>query len=1094
MKRKLQFWLGRIIVVLLLAPLTVWAESGQFYFLARTAPVGSLSAPGQTQEGVYLRWDALEGELPGDVDQLRLLRDGETLLEVGANEVMPEARIAALYQGAAQQRRLLETVTQLQEAQVGAGQSFNPNGFAGLVHDRLVSDTGVDKNWAFLASRSDVNIARARYRGYFDQPGRGEFTYELLAVDAAGITARLGRAVVDTTSPRQVQAPNRFEQVTQARCDAPEYAKDHYTVTLDWSAPGAGLVTDRLASRLFISGYDLYRTTDNLDISVDEAPVRDIADLAASADHDSRGQVQIDGLEKVNDVLLTLSPDDNDQSPEWLETHEDLRNAGLEPGDHRAYYLVPRDFTGHYGPTIGTMVTVPNLTRPAKPWDVRVFADNSPDDPDKNIALSFDRVTLRNYLDLYEDNYRICNRDMAAQTGVLNYVGKNESCLEDTRRSLRLDVTDYKIYRFESFEAASQFRDSDGDGVADADERDLGMQCDPGAQPASAESALVETTDTNPSVETLPNSGRERVRFRDTVPASETNRETGRVFWYRLAAQTADKRLSLLTSPQRALFPERELPDKPLLTAERSNDYLCGCTIESTVTTDPWDFIDDLKEPGTTALSCDGQVFSSQEPDALQSGGQLCGDAKVALNCDGAASQALGFTSERSARIGGFSCQAELPAGVDICNSGQVRLKPDYCEARTDLEGLGSVIAGNLELTVVAPDADSCVSLFRDVDGNQTRVATSCGTEVPGQIEYTADKGLFCGYAVTHDGNNNVSLPTEVPCTLIRPEGQKAPGTPQTVSVDITDTTADVRWRLPVEPVAATLIEFRNIDADGERHVTLTSVPAAGLGSGEVQEHLESISPLSGAEEEWCIRLRAVSPATVDSDSQASSWSAPRCVTRSGSPVAPPEYLPWPSQSAVPQGSDLNARLGIEFMLTDRTGPEIFNILVDLTEVEGLETSCYIQDYNPTEETYKQFPEFQCTPTGKGRAKAAIDPHLNFVAYRQGRAPDGTLEDWIQVSPLIDFVHWDSIPIDDKLQKSTQLNDPYIKLYDRLGQFDRWGAAFIDRYPYIGGHEYRYQFLYFTEDHRLGRWRQSNWLVADPVDYLSALQQQQEAQ
>lgn len=1086
MKRKPQFWLGRIIVVLLLTPLAVWAESGQFYFLARTAPVGSLSEAGQNQEGVYLRWDALEGELPADVEQLRLLRDGETLLEVGANEVMSEDQIAALYQGGAQQRRLLETVTQLQEAQAGAGQSFSANGFASLVHDRLTSDTGADTNWAFLASRSDFNIARARHRGYFDQPGRGTFTYELLAVDAGGETARLGRAQVDTTSLRQVQAPDRFEQVTQARCDAPEYAKDHYTVTLDWSAPGAGLVTDRLASHLFVSGYDLYRTTDNLDISVDEAPTRNIAALAASADHDSRGQVQIDGLEKVNDVLLTLSPDGNDQTPEWLETHEDLRNAGLKPGDHRAYYLVPRDFTGHYGPTIGTMVTVPNLTRPAKPWDVRVFADNSPDDPDKNIALSFDRVTLRNYLDVYEDNYRICNRAGAAQTGVLYYVGKNESCQEDTQRSLRLDVTDYKIYRFESFEAASQFSDSDGDGVADADERDLGMQCDPGAQPARAESALVETTDSNPSVETLPNSGRERIRFQDTVPASETNRETGRVFWYRLAAQTADKRLSLLTSPQRALFPERELPDSPTVALERTAEELISCSLETTDTTGPWDFIDDLKRHGTLEFSCDGQSYSGLTANQLQPEGDACMAKEVLTACSDSTTSSMSYSEPLAAS--GPSCSVDLPADVDICSQGQVRLAPEYGPVRKPLDDVGAVIRGPLHITVNAPDADSCVSLYRTVDGEQSRVATSCGSDVIGQIDYTADRGLFCGYAVTHDGNNNVSVPADVPCTLIRPdEGQKAPSTPQVVSVGLTGDSAELAWRLPVEPVAATLIELRHTNADGDQKVDLVSVPVADIGAGEVQEHIETIASLVGEEDEWCVRLRSVSPSSVESESLSSDWSSPRCVTRSDEPRSAPEYLPWPSQPGLPQGPDVQAQLGTELPERNVYSEGYGNVLLSIASVEGLLQDCFFIRYLPggTFE-YRVFPEVECNRSGKARAQAAVRSELDFVVYRQGRAPDGTLGEWIQVSPLIDYTHWDDVPLNEKQGTNTKFNDPYIKAYEDFNQQDLWHFVFVDRYPYITGHDYRYQLVYFSDDHRLNRWRQSDWVTADPGVYSSA--------
>jgi hypothetical protein len=256
-------------LVSLMIPGELLAKESQVYFVARNAPAGSITSAGQSQQVVYLRWDTFEGSLPDSVDRLRLERTLDstttTLGEWPVDAVRSAAGIADLYRGPAQLRRKLETITRLNELASSSGVSFPASQFADRIN-RLIDpanrvDDGASEEeklwsynplWAFLGSRTDFNIARARNRGFIDDnPGTGIVQYELLAIDTDNNdeTALLGlvelnvdvvQVPLGATSLRQVR-------VSDTRCDLPESAKDHFTVMLDWNSPGESVISDRMA-------------------------------------------------------------------------------------------------------------------------------------------------------------------------------------------------------------------------------------------------------------------------------------------------------------------------------------------------------------------------------------------------------------------------------------------------------------------------------------------------------------------------------------------------------------------------------------------------------------------------------------------------------------------------------------------------------------------------------------------------------------------------------------------------------------------------------------------------------------------------------
>lgn len=1074
------------------------ADDGQFYFVARSAPEGSITAGGQASQGVYLRWDTLEGRLPDDVAFIRLLRDGEELLDQPVGAIMSPAEIAALYQGPAQARRLQETLTALREAAAVEGNSFAAGAFATALHAKLDSASpAYNRVWAALASNVDFNIARARYRGFLDEPGAGAFRYELQARTLGGLTQLLGRVEVDTRMPTTLLGASGLQQVRGdvLSCDLPEAAKDHYTVALTWAAPGASVV-DQAGAQVYLAGFDLYRTRDNIAPDATVADVtRDIAAAAAAVDFDERGRPLIPGLVKANDTLVN-DPGGSPTAPKWLETSARLGRDGLRPGDRRAYYLVARDFTGNYGPTTTAIVEVPNLTRPPAPWQVRPFVDQTGTilRAGENLSLRWDAVNLDNYLAAFGSSRRPCNLFEAQESGVLEFVGADQDCDRDTRRSVRLDVESYVVYRFADFDAAQAFADSDGDGVADQVERPAGMQCDVTQQPPGATSDYAGGQFARYA---LPDSGREVVRFIDPVPAGEK----GQVYWYRIASFTADGRLSLLSYPVRGLFPDRELPPPPAVEVSRPARAPAGCEVDVRRTTGPWEFaIDFVDSRQPFELSCGASRFTVDE----KSLPGLC--KAVSDDCAGVD---IEISYPPVADTGGEACEATVPAAVPFCSTGEVALRPAYAPGEAPAT-VGQVVEGPLNIEVLAPNAETCVSLFQDIDGEQVRVGTSCGAADTGRILHAVPAGFFCGYAVAHDANSNVSESTTVPCVMVLGEALP-PGMPQLLDFSVAEASAQLRWRAPIEPLAAVLARIEHEKADGTRSNRVLSFPVAGVGSGEPVNQATEVEALIGATDRWCVSLRSVGINAVDVAGRVSDWTPRRCVSRSDTPEVAPVYLPWPSVAGPVQQQALpgSATSLLELFSLDPDNPASLlfwapRILqspagqalgddagllfaqpmpaVELGRVTGLMRGCA---YNVEQLLgYPPQPALECNIAGLARARAAFAQAAGFLVYRQSRATEGAESDWQQVSPLIEFAHWDALEPDpgNKEAPTARLNDPYVKILRAEGEPDTWRFMFFDRFPQVlplfgDRAEYRYQLVYFDERHRPVTWRRSEWLA-----------------
>ena len=437
----------------------------------------------------------------------------------------------------------------------------------------------------------------------------------------------------------------------------------------------------------------------------------------------------------------------------------------------------------------------------------------------------------------------------------------------------------------------------------------------------------------------------------------------------------------------------------------------------------------------------------------------------------------LTYPSEKG--VSPYTCRVNIPNDLppedgdfEFCSQGRGRLVPTYTSDYVEV-GTGAVLADAPILRVEETDPDGCVTLYENIDGEFTKVKTSCNyPEDIDAIEYVVESGFFCGYAVQQDSNNNISAAQVTPCVEVLPDAPKAPATPQPVDFDLDATRVEFSWRLPIEPVAVTLVRLDHRLGDGSLEREIISVPSPGSGSGDVVRHGLDVPALIGARDEWCISFRAIGPNPVDGQSLESDWSPERCEERRDDGTALPSYLPWPDVAAAPQGPGL--RLGV---LPPDNVIYVDVAFIPQADVQTLLRNCFFP-VPPDLDNLPAFPRILCKNPGKVIADAIMSQALDFIVYRQSRRADGTTGDWIQVSPLIEFAHWDGPVYDSKRGFTRELNDPYLQFRPFTpGDNDLQTVAFVDRYPYILDTEYRYQFIYFSNDHRIESWRATDWIT-----------------
>jgi len=1058
---------------LLLLSTAAQASNNQFYFTAKSAALGASSEMGKSGNAVYLRWDLVEGEIPDDITRFELKRDGNVILQKNINDLMPQSYIREMYAGASEQQRLLQTISLLKKLSLAQDETFEANDFAAELHKRF--NNVDDKAWVFLASRQNFNIARAQYRAFLDTEASGSHTYTLHAFNAQGNSGQLGKVTIDTSEKDHIiPAPANFHQIEKDNCGIVNAMQDHYAVLLDWAPPSTS-ITDKTASSLQRAGYQIYRSKTNIGSELTEASVRDFATEALDLPHDQRGYVSFEGLERVNSSIVVVEGHTTSsiENPAFFESHEQLAAAGLEPGDKRAYYIVPVDFAGHLGETAGAIVQVPDRQMPATPWNIQFHQSTG---TSARASLEWDASTLENYTAYYSNSRVICNAEEAATSHKIEYADNIEAC--GNPLTTRVDISSYLVYRFETAQQANRFADSDGDGYTDVDERTNDTNaCDDDSKPSSTEltNYLVESEGFS-RIDL--DDHRSRIRFNDSELVDEDN--IGKAFWYRVASITSDGNISPLSAPIQGLFWDRTLPPKPTFTA-----LATGCCELTNQGAGNWGFTDNIEQLGSLSLAFRNRSSSLTEAinwsDFANSDSDICSAKNspiAAFLGANIADRQLIYPGTTPGTDEQAYCKVSIPEEMDLCSSGSWQLSKKTCDQPVSD---GDIVDNPVQITITAQEEDNCLVVFREIAGQYTRVASSCGTENPGTIEYLAEPGS-CGFTQAIDPSGNISPMEQLPCTTAA--SVTPPSPPQIISFIAGQEATNFSWRLPLEPVAVTLIE---ISSDIDESVAeasdqqFVSVPNAGFNPGKLFNDSTEIHALIGLRDQWCIRMKSIAPGTQDAEQVLSSdWSNRLCSTRRLGSDLSTDYLPWPKVKTVAVQKNLGVHAAKDYVDTGSSEGMAYEKMAMVIIFGGTlpittDIECQIQSKsgNYHEENAQDIGSLlfgrhaECYSLSSVLKLQQIKHfELPFIAYRQGRTPLGEVGPWVQVSPLIDNIHWEFV--NGAKGPSWLLDDPYFKFFRQgYDATNSWNLSYVDRYPHIAGYDYRYQIVTFNDEHAI---------------------------
>jgi hypothetical protein len=1012
-----------IVWLLILTTLGLISADKQFYFIGKYGRLGSLSQEAQGQQGIYLRWDLIEGELPSGIRHIKLVRIGEhnqTLLDVNSSDKMSAKEIAQMFQSTGSQRRAFEIIDSLSK-------SDNPNcshANIGNIGEKILSCLE-DNYWSFLASRVNFDIARARYRAYLDttfDKQKKSISYVLLGGDGTQ-EILLGKTTVNLKSTSVLSA-KEFKQVIESKCNDNRYGLDDYRVGLSWKNGGEN-ATEFFANGLMVSGYDLYYSTRPLSaLPRDFVRNKDLATIAMNLPHLSNGALDPKILKnkyllaKANETLITIGEKDVDgEKPLYIESMQTLKDRGFKPGEERYYFLVPRDFTGNYGKTIYTKVVIPDLLKPAKPVNPRIIEDSG------RSRILWDHATPENYLS-YHSEMKACPDRINNR---VTFVEKEKSCQKGEGVTLNFNIDRYDIYRFDNSKEAAEFEDKNLNGIDDQKEK---------LDPVSCQAQKVLSSDKyNRRIKSHKVSSGEK-----TISIQDTDSEKGQEYWYRIVSVTKDNITSEFTMPIRAFVPKRELLDAP----------------EFNVTERQFNV-----EERNNNEDNERQLFIETSNN---------NDIKVEM--------------EYAGKLFKFVVDRPQLMIYDLPNIQNHQFQDTYRHVFFrfyDINGsfLGSYhkrldelfkfssVFGNDKWTVVGyrivrplyhlhlwmkevlikdgdPTRGSCVSLNFDPD-----YVNRMMNEKQGKIEVSLAMGngryklsqsddlqsstKVCAKESTHDlypigvsihyDNGQMTYPSYFNFIPNRANLPK-PNKPALVKFEMNPQLKQgkVFIKPQIEKVTGTMLYLYNRDKNIS---TIKIIPH--LDKKNTKELIVgelNVSAISKPDT-WCIKAK-----TIGLDGQVSEWSTPLCQDLTLQKLNE-DLLAWPKLSnGVVRGGDLN-----------------ISSKGDQVKIKLLDT--YIH-----KDKCDYFLE--------------LKEHLNFVVYRSTIISNNNRTKFVQISPFIDAPKPNECIDDRVFNNKDNLGIEFVK--------DNTKARinYIDRYPYVVGEKYQYVILFFNSDGEVSSYSLTN--------------------
>jgi len=1025
-----------IVTMMVMSTLSIMASEQSFYFIAKAS-----------NEGVYLRWDAIDGNFPknSDVKQIVLRRNDVNITSFNPNSIMNIGQIEALYGKPSNQKSLMKMISSISKNDDAVCSGANLANYASKIKACMQNNM-----WRYMASKVDFNIASIGYRAYLDTEAISNPTsYELLAVNDANVTERLGKVVVNPNATTSILGATNFKQIAQRKsCNAPEYAKDDYTVALSWENGGAK--TDAFANSIMLSGYDLYRVIG----SEIEHPTSDISSLVSSATVDANGDYIFAGLEKVNEVPLLLSNSVGEEETLFLETKDQLKKAGLKPGDKRWYYLVSKDFTGQYGPSIKLQVIIPDLLAPATPWGVRII------EHDKKAKLIWQKINVANYVKYHKNSRKFCNVETLTSDERLRFVDKDGTC--GTKEiEVNLNVDKYYVYRFDNPAEAAKFVDSDLDGIGDLDEAE-GKVCE--ALPLNGEKLelpLVKIIDAN------------KFRNKEFITFVDEGVRDSKYYWYRIVAATdgiAYDTGSIMTAPIRAMIPNRTLPQKieVELKACASQYIVASYSFDGNLEYLAYDktgLAKKVKLTGLITLS-NGTTLDASHGIYLPVGDD--GLVKYPLKWGNCQFGTIEFLDKKDNVLASktlcsnpFGSNDTPFIGTSSCNGREF-----YVLSENDCQhnGLEKVNDGqNLYVfpILVFPSIikeGECFELTQTVMGKRYKVATVCD-----KVERYDTKDLnlsnlgkgekFCLGVNVFNANNQYSPTTYLPCFGV--VDKRKPNRPDMRTIKVNENNISLSWVSPQEKIASTVVSLYNQDNKSQSYLRTFSHP----------DHINTISM------EKLSMSRDIT-GTLNSENRTQEWCAKvKSIGFNG------EFSEWSSEKCTQNSDD-----GIEIESLNLAWPKIEEV-----NGSGVIEFSYYSDSRVIHNNISSMLKSGKFSRDKSKSiSMQIEENLqsmavNSIFYRQSKK-NGVWSNYLQVSPLINRIkvirvitsYTNNAGILAMLELENNLRvSAYYSNSDKI-PYVTWTLFYNDDYPFSTDTTYRYVKVDFDKNHEIRNYTVSN--------------------
>ena len=1030
-----------IVMMLVMSTLSLIASSNQsFYFIAKT-----------TSEGVYLRWDAVEGNFPQDstIKKIVLRREDVNLSSFTPNSVMSQGEIEVLYGKPQNQKSLKKMISSISKNDDAVCSGANIRNYASKIQACMQNSM-----WRYMASKVDFNIATIGHRAYLDTAVPNHVvTYELLAINEANVSKRLGKVVVNPASPTHIMGASNFKQLRQSKgCNAPEYAKDDYTVALSWE--NSGTKTDAFANSIMLAGYDLYRVKGSEN---DLNP--NFKTLEGSSNVDANGEYVFAGLEKVNDVPLLLANNKGEEETLFLETKNQLKKAGLSVGDKRWYYLVAKDFTGHYGPSVKLQVVIPDLLPPEAPWGVRVI------EHEKKAKLMWQKVNVANYVDYHKNSRKFCNTSTLGKGERLRYVDKDGTC-GTKELEVNLNVDKYYVYRFDNPAEAAKFVDSDLDGIGDLDEK-KDQVCHSTLNGNKFELPLVAILNAHDFA------NKEYITFTDSSVTDS------KYYWYRIVAARAGVPFdtgSIMTVPVRAMIPNRTLPIKANITLKAcSSAYIVASyTLDGTIDYIAYDKTGLAKRVRLTGLIVqkDGSFLDARK--GIELPVEKDGLVKFPKKWGNCQFGTIEFLDEKGTLLASKTLCSN-PLGLSdrdqTCKGREFYvLEENGCS----YGGLEEVHAGEDLYTfpiIFFPEFikdDECFEVTKTLMGKRYKLATICDKVK----KYNTDelnisnqgKGeKICLGVNMLNANNQYSPTTYLPCFGVVDKAK--PSRPDMRKIKINENNITVAWVSPQEKISSTIVSLYSKDANQSYLRTFVHpdhINQISMDTLTLSRDINMTFVNGSATKEWCAKVKS-----IGFNGETSAWSSVKCTQNldDGSEVVH-ENLAWPRISTVTQSGNV----AFSYVANG-----LYGTLSTLLEEGKFKRNRSKSISQQIEENLK--------------SKA-----LNFMFYRQftkdvvgppniqGLHSSTLWSQYIQVSPLVNKIKVvrviASYTVDNGIIAILELeNNLRVKVnysnYDKY-PFATWSLFYNDSYPFETDTTYRYVKVNFDDNHEIINYAVSN--------------------